>query len=72
MYSGTNTIAYNLFQDSGYTTVWGDGTGTTKTENYDLPLGGSETLPIYGNVPGGQLVKAGTYTDGISVTVTLY
>jgi spore coat protein U-like protein len=72
MYSGTNTIAYNLFQDSGDTTIWGDGSGVTKTENYTLPLGGSETLPIYGNVPGGQNVRAGTYTDGVSVTVTLY
>src|SRR5258708_1862945 len=30
MKSGTNTLAYNLYTDSSYTTVWGDGTNATQ------------------------------------------
>jgi spore coat protein U-like protein len=60
-------LAYNLYQDSGYTQAWGtsgaylySGTGT----------GTQVALPVYGRIPASQVAAAGNYTDTINVTVT--
>ncbi len=68
MTNGTNTLQYNLYTTSGHTNVWGDGTGSTRT------VGGngtsSSTQTIYGNIPAGQDVSAGTYSDSITLTIS--
>jgi len=60
-------LAYNLYQDSGYSQAWGStglyllsGTGT----------GLQAALTVYGRVPASQVVAAGSYTDTINVTVS--
>jgi spore coat protein U-like protein len=70
MTAGGNTLDYNLFTDSDYANVWGDGSGTTSTIT-GTGSGSAQALTIYGRVPGGQsTVPAGSYTDLVSVTVT--
>jgi spore coat protein U-like protein len=67
--SGANTLNYNIFTTSGYTTIWGDGTGGTST----LGNGGGTWIVLFtgfGRIPVGQYVAAGSYTDTITVTVT--
>jgi spore coat protein U-like protein len=67
MRSGTNTLNYDLFTDSACTVIWGDGTGGSSMMS--VPKNVTTTLSIYGEIPPGQDVAAGLYTDNIVVTV---
>lgn len=71
--SGTDTLTYNLYTDASRTTIWGNGSsGTgTITNGYLLQLLAPrvDDFPIYGRVPYGQNVEAGSYTDSIVATV---
>jgi len=72
MSSGANLLTYNLYKEVGHTTVWGDGSGGTGiwTDNALIAvLGTSIDHTIYGGIPAGQYVAAGSYTDTITVTV---
>jgi spore coat protein U-like protein len=68
MTSGTNNLNYNLFTNSNRTTIWGNGSSGTGTMS--VSSRGVFTLPIYGRIPAGQNVRAGTYSDTVTVTVT--
>jgi spore coat protein U-like protein len=69
--SGANTLNYNIYTTSGFTSIWGDGTGGTVTVNYNgAGNPNSLTYTAYGRVPAGQYVAAGSYADTITVTVT--
>lgn len=66
MTAGTSQLNYNLYTDSGRTTVWGDGiTGSTVSAT-----GVAVTLPVYGRIPGLQNVVAASYGDSITITVS--
>jgi len=73
MRSGPATLDYNLYTSAAYALVWGDGTGgsTTVTLGGGATSGGERIFrrDIYGRIPAGQQVPAGTYTDTIMVTV---
>jgi spore coat protein U-like protein len=70
MVNGANVLSYNLYTDSGRSTVWGDGSGGTATIA-SIGSGVAQGITIYGRVNSGQTdVPAGAYTDTISVTVT--
>jgi spore coat protein U-like protein len=68
MASGTNRLNYNLFLDANHTQIWGDpspyryGPITPPNRTY-------VTLTVYGLIPAGQDVPAGTYTDSATVTI---
>ena len=66
--SGANVMYYNLFTDAQRSVIWGDGTGST-----GLVSGGgtgtSITYTVYGRIPGGQNLPAGSYSDMITVTL---
>lgn len=64
-------LNYNLYTSSAFTTVWGDGTSGTVTQNYDSGSGlGTINLTAYGNLPSGQYAAPGNYADTITVTVS--
>ncbi len=70
-------LNYDLYSNSGYTTIWGDGTSGTVvvsgTVSVPLPIFGSGNAdnPIFGRIPGGQSTAfVGSYSDTITVTVT--
>ncbi len=73
MSNGSSLLAYNLYTNSGRTTVWGDGAGGTSmiSKSYLLGLGGgrTDTFTAYGRLPAGQNVSAGAYSDTIVATV---
>jgi spore coat protein U-like protein len=74
MVSGANQLSYQIYDDSGRTTIWGDGTAGTGfiSNSYLLSvLNPSRTdhFPVYVSAPGSQNVKAGTYQDTITVTL---
>ena len=68
MVQGTNSIAYQLYQNSGRTTVWGNTVGTNTVAS--TGTGNSQPLTVYGNVPAQATPPAATYNDTITVTVT--
>jgi spore coat protein U-like protein len=71
MAMGTNRLGYNIYTSSGYSTVWGDGTGGSVTQNFSAILSlGTISFTGFGQIPTGQYVATGSYTDSITVTVT--
>ncbi|WP_372987119.1 spore coat U domain-containing protein [Marinobacter sp.] len=72
MTSGTSKLDYQLYTGAGRITVWGDGTGASDTQNFSalVQIGThTENFPVYGSMPSGQMVSAGSYSDTITVTV---
>jgi spore coat protein U domain-containing protein, fimbrial subunit CupE1/2/3/6 len=65
--AGSDRLDYDLFQDPGRTIHWGDRSGvdTLEVETSGAP----QTIPVYGQVPGGQRVRDGIYSDTITVHV---
>ena len=76
MSNGTDTLTYNLFTNAGFTTVWGDGTGTTgrgSGTGAGMAVGNAQSLIVYGRLLASANtgpVGAGTYTDTITATIT--
>jgi spore coat protein U-like protein len=68
MTSGSNTISYSLFSDSGMTTNWGQTIGTDTVSS--TGTGGTQSFTVYGQVPAQSTPAPGAYSDTITVTVT--
>ena len=66
---GVNRLSYGLFTTSGYSTIWGDGTGATQTVA-GTGNGAAQPHTVHGRIPASQFVTAGRYTDRITVTVS--
>ena len=66
-------LGYQLYRDSAFSQVWGDGTnGTfTVTNGYLLSVLVPVTTnaSVYGRIAASQLVNVGSYTDAVMVTV---
>ncbi|MGZ3522030.1 MAG: spore coat protein U domain-containing protein [Vulcanimicrobiaceae bacterium] len=75
MKNGTNYLAYQLFEDSGYTTPWAIDTstcaGTTQLSPGTITSSSQNlSFSLYGQIPAGQDALFGTgYTDSVTVTV---
>ena len=71
--NGVNSVSYNLYKDSGYTQILGDGNSSTSTitNTYTLGQNASRTdnYTIYGKIPVQPLAKPMTYTDTITATL---
>jgi spore coat protein U-like protein len=65
---GSALLRYALFSNSGYTTNWGNTVGTNTLGG--TGNGAAQPLTVYGQVPAGQFVTPGSYTDTIIATVT--
>jgi len=67
MGNGTDYLAYFLYQDSGYTTAWGNtaGTGASYTGT-----GSSTNVTVYAKAAKNQNISAGSYSDTVTATVT--
>lgn len=65
---GANSVAYQLYRDSGRTQVWGNTVGTdTVAQTGD---GTWQDFTVYGRVPAQTTPPAGTYQDTVVVSVT--
>ncbi|WP_223645834.1 spore coat U domain-containing protein [Corallococcus sp. EGB] len=66
-----SSLNYNLYTDVTRLLVWGNGLSGTAHYGPILPLlGETVTLPVYGRIPAGQSVAAGSYSDTLVVTIT--
>jgi len=63
---GTQVLAYQLYQDAGYSQVLG--IGQSLVVSYSDPT--AIKLPVYGRTQLTGKLPAGTYTDVVQVTVT--
>lgn len=68
MTNGANTLSYSLYQDSGYTSLWGQSVGVDTYAG--TGNGAAQNLTIYSRAPARQTAPAGAYTDTITVTLT--
>lgn len=70
MTGASTQLDYELYTDSGRTSVWGDIGGTTGTTVAQSALtGGPLDYTVYGQIPALQYVPAANYADTITVTV---
>ncbi len=69
MKSGSDYLSYELYQDTGRATVWGNA-GVALFTPPVAPSKDPRTFTTYGRIPAGQDVPAGTsYTDTVTATV---
>ena len=70
MFSGINSLSYYLCQDANCNKLWGDQAYPSDSGPINTRAGNTTvSLPIYGVIPAGQDVSAGTYTDTILMEV---
>jgi spore coat protein U-like protein len=67
--NGTHTLGYQLYTDSGRSSVWGDGTSSTNTAP-GTGSGSAQSINIYGRLPSLSGAVPGAYTDTVTVTIT--
>jgi spore coat protein U-like protein len=61
-----NYISYELYNNSGHSTVWNEVNPVT----FISTSSSARNQAVYGRVPGGQNVAAGIYHDTVTITAT--
>lgn len=61
-------LHYALFRDAGHTLNWGNTVGVDTQPGTGNAVG--QILTVYGQLPSGQTILTGAYTDTITATVT--
>ncbi len=65
---GGSALNYSLFRDAARTLNWGLTAGTDAVSG--TGTGAGQLVTIYGQIPGGQGVAPGAYSDTITATIT--
>lgn len=68
MTNGSDEVAYQLYQEAGRTTVWGNTVDVDTVEG--TGSGTEQYLSVYGRVPAQATPPAGVYNDTVLVTAT--
>ena len=70
MEKGGEVLYYNLFRDASRTTIWGDGSSGTAVYSIGNPPNNTNVnLTVYGRVPAGQDVSAGSFSDTVTAVI---
>jgi spore coat protein U-like protein len=69
MSNGTDFLTYQLYKEAARTNVWGN-SGSDLVSLAAASSNASQSLTVYGRVPGSQDVSIGSYSDTVLVTVT--
>lgn len=70
MFKGAEVLGYNLYRNAARTTIWGDGTGGTSVYfRANPPNNSNVNLTVFGRVPAGQDVSAGTFSDTVTAVI---
>jgi len=64
----SNYLTYELYQDSGHSTVWGNA-GAGLLSPAAAPSKAARSFTVYGRVTSNQDATAGSYTDTVVATV---
>jgi spore coat protein U-like protein len=70
MASGGNTVSYNIYRESGRTTVLGSTAVTNTIDFTSTGSGTTDTRFIYGRVPAQAAKPNGTYQSTVTATLT--
>ncbi len=70
--SGGDNMAFNVYRELSYTTIWGDGITAGSLLGGSIPPGdSSQSQSVYGKIPAGQrTLKAGTFSGSLTMTLT--
>jgi spore coat protein U-like protein len=66
--SGPGIVSYQLYQDGGFSTLWGD--GTTGATYPGTGTGTLQNIPVHARVPAQPTPASGTYRDTVTATIT--
>ena len=75
---GTDTLSYELYSDTGRTTIWGNTQDTNTVPSDDSAdttgngistLNTVQTRTIYGRITAGQDKNAGSYSSTLTITI---
>jgi len=66
--SGSYSLPYQLYVDSGRTSIWGNGTGSATYNSQGT--GNPQSVLIYGRLPSLTGAPPGVYTDTVTVTIS--
>jgi len=69
MVSGSNYLSYELYTDSGYSTVWNTTNSGGHTFAPSFASSHSATATVYAQIPSGQDVPVGSYSDSVTMTI---
>jgi len=61
-------LGYNIYQDAGLGTVWGDGTNGANPKSVTAD-GNADTVSAFVFVQSGSSVPAGSYSDTVTATI---
>jgi spore coat protein U-like protein len=73
MSSAGSHLNYNIYTNSTYTSIWGDGSNGTSqlSGSFTAVIGGaSQSITVYGQIPVAQPVPVGSYGDSLVITVS--
>jgi spore coat protein U-like protein len=65
---GSSSMSYSLFRNSARSQNWGNTVGTDTVSG--TGSGSSQSVTVFGRVPGAQNLPAGSYQDTIIATIT--
>jgi spore coat protein U-like protein len=70
--SGGNNMAFNIYRELSYSTVWGDGVTAGSLIGGSIPAGdSSQSQSVYGKIPSGQsTLMAGAYSGSLTMTLS--
>jgi spore coat protein U-like protein len=63
----STTVDFQLYQDAGHTTIWGNTQGTNTVGG--TGNGAAQTISVYGQVPSQATPKPDTYQTTVTATV---
>ncbi|MEJ0002853.1 MAG: spore coat U domain-containing protein [Pararobbsia sp.] len=63
----TTTVHFQLYQDAGHATVWGNTQGTNTVAG--VGTGSTQSIPVYGEVAAQATPKPDTYQTTVTATV---
>ena len=64
----TSLLGYSLYADAAHSIVWGNTVGTNTQTGTGNGL--AQAITVYGQIPAGQAVAPGLYTDTVTATIT--
>lgn len=64
----SSLLHYGLYSDAGHTLNWGDTAATNWVSG--AGAGSQQSLTVYGQIPGGQFPRPGSYSDTIIAKIT--
>ena len=67
--SGSTYLSYELYTDSGYSTIWNTTNSGGHTFQPTFASSQTATATIYASVPAGQNVQVSSYSDSVTMTI---